>query len=71
MIQYYEITKKEEIIEFIENYLKYLKTAIEFLKGVGPKRSEVFNKELGIYCFEDLLNYYPYRYIKAIISNDL
>ena len=29
MIQYYEITKKEEIIEFIENYLKYLKTAIE------------------------------------------
>ena len=36
---------------------------IKFLPGVGPKRSELFNKELGIYSYEDLLYYYPYKYI--------
>ncbi len=38
-------------------------TAIEYLKGVGPKRAEVLFKELGIRCFGDLLQYYPFRYI--------
>ena len=36
---------------------------IKFLPGVGPKRAELFNKELGIYSYEDLLHYYPYKYI--------
>ncbi len=36
---------------------------IKFLPGVGPKRAELFNKELGIYSYEDLLYYYPYKYI--------
>lgn len=40
-----------------------LKTPIEFLKGVGPKRAEVFRKEFGIATFEDLLQYYPYRHV--------
>lgn len=40
-----------------------LKTPIEFLKGVGPKRAEVFRKEFGIQTFEDLLQYYPYRHV--------
>ena len=36
---------------------------IKFLPGVGPKRAELFNKELGIYSYEDLLYFYPYKYI--------
>lgn len=40
-----------------------LKTPIEFLKGVGPKRAELLRKELGIYVIEDLLQFYPFRYV--------
>ncbi len=45
----------------MSNY--FLATKIEFLKGVGPKRAELLNKELGIFTFGQLLNYYPFRYI--------
>lgn len=41
----------------------FLDTAIEFLKGVGPKRAGLLKNELGICKFQDLLNYYPFRYI--------
>ena len=40
-----------------------LSTSIEYLKGVGPKKSEVLKKELKIFNFQDLLYFYPYRYI--------
>ena len=40
-----------------------LKTPIEFLKGVGPQRAELLNKEIQVFCFEDLLYFYPFRYI--------
>ncbi|MBO4575386.1 MAG: ATP-dependent DNA helicase RecG [Bacteroidales bacterium] len=40
-----------------------LQTKIEFLKGVGPKRAELLNKELGIFTYQDLLDYFPFRYI--------
>lgn len=40
-----------------------LDTPIEFLKGVGPKRAEVLQKELGIFKFVDLLFYFPFRYV--------
>lgn len=36
---------------------------IKFLSGVGPKKAELFNKELKIFSFEDLLYYFPYKYI--------
>ena len=36
---------------------------IKFLPGVGPKRAELFKKELNICSYEDLLYYYPYKYI--------
>lgn len=42
---------------------QFLNTEIDYLKGVGPKRAELLKKELGIYTFGDLLNYYPFRYI--------
>ena len=40
-----------------------LQTPIEYLKGVGPARGELFRKELGIHKYQDLLNLYPNRYI--------
>lgn len=40
-----------------------LDTTIEFLKGVGPKRAELLQKELRIYTYDQLLNYFPFRYI--------
>lgn len=38
-------------------------TPIAYLKGVGPSRAELLNKELGVHTFGDLLHYYPFRYI--------
>jgi ATP-dependent DNA helicase RecG len=38
-------------------------TPIEYLKGVGASRAEVLKKELQIFKFEDLLSYFPYKYI--------
>ncbi|HVD98740.1 MAG TPA: ATP-dependent DNA helicase RecG [Cytophagaceae bacterium] len=40
----------------------YLETKIEFLKGIGPQRAALLNTELGIFTFDDLLNYFPFRY---------
>lgn len=36
---------------------------ITYLKGVGPKKAEVLTNELGIATYDDLLNYYPFRYV--------
>jgi ATP-dependent DNA helicase RecG len=38
-------------------------TEIKFVKGVGPKKAELLNKELAIYTLYDLLYYFPYRYV--------
>ncbi len=40
-----------------------LSTPIEFLKGVGPAKAALLNKELGIFTFKDLLEHYPFRYV--------
>ena len=40
-----------------------LLTPIEYLKGVGPNRGELLRKELGIYKYGDLVNFFPNRYI--------
>ena len=36
---------------------------IKFLPGVGPQRAELLKKELEIFTFNDLLYYFPYKYI--------
>ena len=41
----------------------FLETPIEYLKGVGPIRAELLKKELNIFTFEDMMEYYPFRYI--------
>jgi ATP-dependent DNA helicase RecG len=40
----------------------FFETKIEFLKGVGPQRAGLLNKELNIYSFGDLIQYFPFRY---------
>ena len=35
---------------------------IEFLKGVGPEKAAVLNKDLAIFTVGDLLQHYPFRY---------
>ena len=44
-----------------------LSTPIEFLKGVGPQKAQLLQKELGIFTFGDLLNTYPFRYLDRSI----
>ena len=50
-----------------------LATPIEYLKGVGPVRSELLKKELRIFTYEDLLMHFPFRYVDKsnihLISN--
>lgn len=36
---------------------------IKFLAGVGPKKAELLQSELDIFTFNDLLYYFPYKYI--------
>lgn len=40
----------------------FFDTKIEFLKGVGPQKAELLNKELSIFTYGDLLQHYPFRY---------
>jgi len=40
----------------------FFKTPIEFLKGVGPQKASLLNKELQIFTYADLLQHYPFRY---------
>lgn len=40
----------------------FFATSIEFLKGVGPQRAALLNKELSVFTFGDLIQQYPFRY---------
>jgi len=41
----------------------YLKTKIDFLKGVGEKRAELLSDELQVKTYFDLINLFPFRYV--------
>ena len=43
--------------------LDILSQDIQYLPGVGPKKKDLLDKELGIATVSDLLEYYPYKYI--------
>ncbi|GAA0733972.1 ATP-dependent DNA helicase RecG [Aquimarina litoralis] len=40
-----------------------LQTPIDYLKGVGPSRADLLRTELGIHTYQDLVNFFPNRYI--------
>ena len=43
--------------------MNILSQDIMYLPGVGPNRKAIFNKELDIHTWGDLLEYYPYKYV--------
>ncbi len=38
-------------------------THVTYLKGVGPKKAKLLVDELDIHTFNDLINYFPFRYV--------
>jgi len=40
-----------------------IETPIEYLKGVGTQRADLLKKQIGIFTYKDLLQYFPNRYI--------
>lgn len=40
-----------------------LQIPIDYLKGVGPNRAALLRSELGIHTYQDLLNFFPNRYL--------
>ena len=40
-----------------------LETPLTYLPGIGPKRAETLQKELGLSTWGDLLYYFPYKHI--------
>ncbi len=40
----------------------FFETPIAYLKGVGPQRAALLNKELNIFTYGDLIQHYPFRY---------
>ena len=43
--------------------MNVMQTAIEYLKGVGPERARLLKTELQIHTYQDLLHFFPNRYI--------
>lgn len=39
------------------------KRSIEILPGVGPVKAKTLGSELGVFSFQDLLDYFPFRYV--------
>lgn len=42
---------------------EFLQTPIAFLKGVGPQRADLLRQEINVVTVNDLLNYFPFRYV--------
>ena len=43
--------------------INFLQTPVTYLKGVGPNRAQLLQSELGVGTYQDLLNFFPNRYI--------
>ena len=41
---------------------EFFSKSIVYLKGVGPQRAEILEKEVSISTYADLIQYYPFRY---------
>jgi len=44
-------------------YQSATESDIQFLPGVGPKRAQIIKEELKISTLDDLIHFYPFRYI--------
>ncbi len=50
---------KIDPIHYLANFFD---TSIEFIKGVGPQRAELLQKELRLFTYGDFIQHYPFRY---------
>ncbi len=41
---------------------RYFQKSLDFLRGLGPQKAELLAKELNLYTFGDLIQYFPFRY---------
>ena len=41
--------------------MNLLEQDIMYLPGVGPRRKDLLNNELGVATYGDLLEYFPYK----------
>lgn len=48
---------------FISNPPYILQTPVAYIKGVGPQRAEMLQKELNIFTYNDMLQHFPLRHI--------
>lgn len=48
---------------FVRMNTSFLDTPIGYLKGIGPQRAEVLQKELSVFTYKDLITHYPFRYV--------
>jgi ATP-dependent DNA helicase RecG len=55
----------------ISHAASILANPIAYLKGVGPVRGELLQKEVGIATFKDLLEYYPLRHIDKTVVDTI
>ncbi len=46
-----------------KTFIINLQKSIAYLKGVGPSRADLLGKEMGIFTYADLANFFPNRYI--------
>lgn len=49
----------------------FIDTSIGFIKGIGPQRAEILNKELSIFTYNDLLTHYPFRYVDRTVFHSI
>jgi ATP-dependent DNA helicase RecG len=47
----------------LETKPNILDTTIEYIKGIGPAKAELMQKELKVFRVRDLLGIYPFRYV--------
>lgn len=40
-----------------------LETSIEYLKGIGPRKGELFREAFAVRKFSDMLHFFPFRYV--------
>lgn len=48
-----------------------LQTPVEFLKGIGAFKATLLQKDLGLFNFNDVLHYFPYRYLDTTKVQDI
>ncbi|WP_228446351.1 ATP-dependent DNA helicase RecG [Chryseobacterium sp. 18068] len=55
--------RKQTRNRHLETRKMTLETSIEYVKGIGTERAKLIKNVLGISIVEDLINFYPIRYI--------